>query len=1099
MQTAHSERPIIIQFRSTAHFLPAKRRNGYFSSITRYNMGKSPFHKLVFSLVLMTGFFCNMQAQTPHPGFEHLTMEQGLSAQIVIDMLFDSKGYLWAATENGLDRYDGYSFTTYRFDPRDPHSINQSLTFSLFEDGEGTIWVGTAEGGINKFDRNTEKFINFKPAQPPNRFETVLRAVSAMNEDRQGMIWVGSYSGELRRFNKKTGQFSASDFDLGYHKRPIDLRPFDRITCIYKDKQNDLWIGNKMGLHKLVITLGRNGQPDSIHFLHYLNHSGDPNSLMGNEVTGITQDRSGNLWVATDSALNRMDKNPDRFVHYIHDQADPNSIDGPGLGKIAGDLDGNLWICTLQGVDRFNKERTRFEHFRLNANDLNSVRAHEKIVIDKAGNIWLGGDGIDKFDPRQASIITYLYDVKSNHSPQNEASALFESRSGILWFSTSSGLAGLDKKAGKFRYYQHNPSIPSSLSSDLISSALENEDGKLWISSWDGTLDLLDPKTGRATHYIGNNGRYKNAKRLFFNVLMKDSRGVLWIGATSGAVFAIDDKTGKRRDFIHDPADPGGLSDYQTNCLCEDREGMIWIGHGSVATDRLDPGTGKIKHYQFHPDDSNSISSNIVQEIFKDRNGNLWFGTGGGGLCRYHDSTDSFTSYTERNGLVDNSINSIVEDNKGDLWLGTGKGICRFSPSTETFTSFDFLNSSKSNLKYSFYFKGRDGRLYFNGRDEGVKAFDPDKIETNRYIPPVVITQIKLFNVPLPGKNEAKEIELTHDQNFFSFEFAALNYTNPAKNQYAYKLEGVDKDWVHSGTRRTANYTAVAPGTYTFRVKGSNNEGLWNNEGTSVKIIVLPPWWKTWWAYSLYALAILTALYFFDRFRKKSLIEKERELNKETELEMQALRAQMNPHFIFNCLSSINRFVLKNETEAASNYLTKFSKLIRIVLNNSKKPLIPLEAELEMLQLYLDMEKLRFKDNFSYFIDMDGNIDPATILIPPLLFQPFVENAVWHGLMHKTEPGILNITLSTENNVLICAIVDNGVGRAFAEVSGSKSVQNQKSMGIQITRQRLALINGKNDSEHNVFDIEDLYDDEGNASGTKVLLRIRYKEMTEDN
>jgi len=1062
-------------------------------------MGKSPFHKLVFSLVLMTVFFCNMQAQTPHPGFEHLTMEQGLSAQIVIDMLFDSKGYLWAATENGLDRYDGYSFTTYRFDPRDPHSINQSLTFSLFEDGEGTIWVGTAEGGINKFDRNTEKFINFKPAQPPNRFETVLRAVSAMNEDRQGMIWVGSYSGELRRFNKKTGQFSASDFDLGYHKRPIDLRPFDRITCIYKDKQNDLWIGNKMGLHKLVITSGRNGQPDSIHFLHYLNRSGDPNSLMGNEVTGITQDRSGNLWVATDSALNRMDKNPDRFVHYIHDQADPNSIDGPGLGKIAGDLDGNLWICTLQGVDRFNKERTRFEHFRLNANDLNSVRAHEKIVIDKAGNIWLGGDGIDKFDPRQASIITYLYDVKSNHSPQNEASALFESRSGILWFSTSSGLAGLDKKTGKFRYYQHNPSIPSSLSSDLISSALENEDGKLWISSWDGTLDLLDPKTGRATHYIGNNGRYKNAKRLFFNVLMKDSRGVLWIGATSGAVFAIDDKTGKRRDFIHDPADPGGLSDYQANCLCEDREGMIWIGHGSVATDRLDPGTGKIKHYQFHPDDSNSISSNIVQEIFKDRNGNLWFGTGGGGLCRYHDSTDSFTSYTERNGLADNSINSIVEDNKGDLWLGTGKGICRFSPSTETFTSFDFLNSSKSNLKYSFYFKGRDGRLYFNGRDEGVKAFDPDKIETNRYIPPVVITQIKLFNVPLPGKNEAKEIELTHDQNFFSFEFAALNYTNPAKNQYAYKLEGVDKDWVHSGTRRTANYTAVAPGTYTFRVKGSNNEGLWNNEGTSVKIIVLPPWWKTWWAYSLYALAILTALYFFDRFRKKSLIEKERELNKETELEMQALRAQMNPHFIFNCLSSINRFVLKNETEAASNYLTKFSKLIRIVLNNSKKPLIPLEAELEMLQLYLDMEKLRFTDNFSYFIDMDGNIDPATILIPPLLFQPFVENAVWHGLMHKTEPGILNITLSTENNVLICAIVDNGVGRAFSEVSGSKSVQNQKSMGIQITRQRLALINGKNDSEHNVFDIEDLYDDEGNASGTKVLLRIRYKEMTEDN
>src|SRR6185312_980030 len=335
-----------------------------------------------------------------------------------------------------------------------------------------------------------------------------------------------------------------------------------------------------------------------------------------------------------------------------------------------------------------------------------------------------------------------------------------------------------------------------------------------------------------------------------------------------------------------------------------------------------------------------------------------------------------------------------------------------------------------------------------------------------------------------------------HDQNFFSFEFAALNYTNPAKNQYAYKLEGVDKDWVHSGTRRTANYTAVAPGTYTFRVKGSNNEGLWNNEGTSVKIIVLPPWWKTWWAYSLYALAILTALYFFDRFRKKSLIEKERELNKETELEMQALRAQMNPHFIFNCLSSINRFILKNETEAASNYLTKFSRLIRTVLTNSKRPFISLEDELDMLGLYLDMEKLRFKDSFDYRIIFVNTIDAGNVFVPPLLLQPFAENAIWHGLMHKEGQGNLTIEMSIDEKILTCIITDNGIGRNKAAQIKSKSAEKQKSMGLKITKERLAYLNRDNDEEA-FFKIEDVTDADGKLAGTKVILKMKYKDLTE--
>jgi ligand-binding sensor domain-containing protein len=1063
-------------------------------------MFKQIFTKLFFSIILILCTLCKVRSQLQQLGFEHLTMEQGMSGKFVWDILIDRKGYVWATSWNGLNRFDGYHFTNYKFDPKDPHSINQDLILSLFEDSEGFIWVGTAEGGISRFDPTRGQFNNYKPVQPAHRIEPVLRSVSAMNEDRQGIFWVSSHSGELRWFNKKTGQFSATDYDLGYRAKPGDLRGFDRITCIYKDAQKDLWIGNRSGIHKLVVTAGAPGKPDDIRFLHYLHKQDDPNSLAGNEVYSIFEDHEGEFWVLTDSALNRMDKKTGRFVHYFHVSSDERSFDGSSWkGSIVEDQDGYIWISTKYGVDRLDKQRKTFEHFRHMEDDPKTIAGTpNQMAVDKAGNIWMGCmDGIDKMDIHQTRITWFKHSPNNKYSlGSNYVGNIYEDKMGILWFATAAGLDVLDNKTGRFSHYVHDPHKAFSLSDNLTSAVVEDDKGKLWISSGNGTLDQMDPKTGRFIHYIGEKGRYKNVERLYYTMLYIDSRGLLWIGTTSNGIISFSYKTNEFKHYGHNPADPDGISDYQTDGLCEDKEGEIWIIHGSVATDRLNPGTGKIKHYQYHIHDSTGISSNVINSIFKDSKGNLWFGTLGGGLCRYHDSTDTFTTYTEKDGLLDNFINSIVEDKEGNLWLGTGKGICRFSTTTETFANFDFLNSSKSNKERRFYCRSKEGVLYFDEGDGSLGAFDPGKITPNLYIPPIVITQFELFNEPIPGKNEAKEIELTYDQNFFSFEFAALNYTDAQSNKYAYKLDGVDKDWVFSNTRRTANYTSISPGTYTFHVKGSNNEGLWNNEGATMKIIIRPPWWKTGWAYALYTLFFLTGLYLMGRIQRKKGIEKERRLGRVRDLEMQALRAQMNPHFIFNCLSSINHFVLKNETEAASDYLTKFSRLIRTVLNNSKRPMIPLEDELDMLQLYLEMEKLRFKDAFSFCIHLDKEVDAASVFIPPLLFQPFIENSIWHGLMHRSEPGKLDVSLKIEKDILICIIEDNGVGRSYAQAIESKSVEKQKSMGIEITRQRLALINGKEGVLGNDFVIEDLYDPTGHAAGTKVILKIRYMEMT---
>jgi ligand-binding sensor domain-containing protein len=1033
----------------------------------------------------------------PGQAFEHLTMEQGLPTNDVNGVLQDHEGYLWAATTDGLSRYDGYGFVTYKFDPRDPHSLNQNLCLSVFEDPDGDLWVGNIEGGINKFDRNTGQFINYRPPQPAGRFEPVLRSVSTMTMDKQGYYWVGSYSGELRRFDKKTGEFSAFDYDLGYHPQPGDLRGFDRITCIYRDKNQDIWIGNKSGLHQLIIGPGKPFDRSTIRFRNYTHDPADPNSLEGTEVAGIIEDHAGELWISTDSALNRFDRKTGHFFHFSRNPACSQCFWKSAAGNMVEDQQNYLWISTLSGLERLDPQRQRFDHFEHIHGDPNSLSAYNgyHVNVDRAGNIWVAGNGIDKLDPHQPAIIRYRHNEHNQNSLASDwvHNVCADRTAGTLWFATSAGLDALDKRTGHFRHYRHDPADPGSLSDEALSGDLQDDQGMIWVCSIGGTIDRLDPGSGVFTHYIGLHGQFANTDRHYYGGLYRDHNGTIWIAEYSSGVTALDYKQGRVQHYAHDPADPNGMSDYLANAACEDDSGFIWIAHGSVATDRLDPRTGQFRHYKYHPGDPGSISSNCVKSLLRDHQGNMWFGTLGGGLCLFHPAAGSFTTYTEKDGLLDNTVNSIVEDDEGNLWLGTGKGMCRFNPAKKQFTNFDYPNSPQSDRIVHFYGKDSDGVLYFNNGDEGVKAFDPAKLQPNRYIPPVVITGFRLFNRPQPFNVATHTIELAHDQNFFSFDFSALNYTDTRKNQYAYKLDGVDKDWVYAGTRRSADYTALAPGNYTFHVKASNNEGLWNDKGTVVQLIIRPPWWRTWWAWTIYTLLALAGIWLLDRQRRLRLIEKEQQRSLARELEMQALRAQMNPHFIFNCLTSINRFILKSDMLSASDYLTKFSRLIRMVLNHSKQSLISLEEELEMLRLYLELEKLRFKEAFVYRIDIGEALDTSAIFLPPMLFQPFVENAIWHGLMHKKEPGRLDIQLRVAANILSCSITDDGVGRSFAEYSTSKSAQKQKSMGMGITRQRLALING-NEAKENSLVIEDLYDQQGKPAGTKVVLRIRVRE-----
>ncbi|AHM62475.1 signal transduction histidine kinase [Flammeovirgaceae bacterium 311] len=1080
--------------------------------------------------------------------FEHLTTEHGLSHNFVMYIMQDRKGYLWFGTGNGLDKYDGYGFTNYRFDPYDSTTVPKNQVFMMWEDSLGKMWVGTSEG-TSIFDPDTEKFTRLeKSVSNPYAF----KYAQSINQDGAGNMWVGgSFEGDLRQVDSKTGKFSATNYArMLFAGTGTDGESSINLHVGYKDRKGVFWIGSPYGLHRLNLTPAGPGKPDEVSFTHYRHDPANPNSISHNTVTGILEDHNGILWIMTQAGiLNAFDRKTGKFTHYNPNPDQPLDIYGLLISGLAEDLEGNLWIGSFNGLYKLDKERKAFTSFFHDPTDPGSISSNAivSLLVDKAGILWVATmAGVDKLDPNKKPFRLYSNNASNPNSlSHNSIAALYEDQQGILWVGTTGGgLNELNKLTGDFRHYRHNPKDRNSLRSDVVSAILEDRKGNLWVGNGD-VLSRYNRKTKRFTHYPLTHTFLSNPAASPIFTIYEDRQGNIWLGTNNGIIH-FSPETGKTINYPYDPNNPRGISDYWALSILEDRYGNLWIGHGSQALDRFDPKTGKYTHYAYHNKEAGSISSNTVPCIYEDSSGELWFGTGEGGLCRFDHASETFTCFTEKQGLRGNTVFSILEDDAGNLWLGTNDGISSFSPDSEIFTNYDVGDGLQGKLYTAVFVeaaacKGKDGTLYFGG-NRGFNAFDPAAIRANPYVPPVVITQFRLFDQPLPGKSESEEIVLDHHQNFFSFEFAALNYTSTAKNQYAYQLEGVDKEWVQAGTRRSASYTDIGPGKYIFKVKGSNNDGVWNEKGALLSIIINPPWWRTWWAYGCYGLLFLGCFAVVDRVQRNRLIQQEREKTREreleqayeiekayhelqltqtqlvqkekaelenelqlerlkkeqelaayqsrmVELEMQALRAQMNPHFIFNCLNSINRFILKNESEAASDYLTKFSKLIRLILQNSQYTSVSLDKELEALRLYIEMEVLRFDNQFTYEILLDPYMEVEELELPPLVIQPYVENAIWHGLMHKSDKGHLLIELRVEQQLLFCQITDNGIGRQRAAMLKSKSASKNKSLGMQITSHRLELINSLNEKETTV-EVIDLVDPEGEACGTKVLLKI---------
>ncbi len=614
-------------------------------------------------------------------------------------------------------------------------------------------------------------------------------------------------------------------------------------------------------------------------------------------------------------------------------------------------------------------------------------------------------------------------------------------------------------------------------------------------------MNKYDPKTNKITRYLKGIPYENSLKSEFIYDVCEDNNGNLWI-ATGWGLSKLNLKENKFTNYVHSDVNKNSLCHNLVYSIYFDKAGYLWACTYD-GLNKIDIENEKFTVFRNDPDDINSLSDNSIFTIYEDDKGIYWIGTFNGGLNQYNPKTGEMRAYTEKDGLANNMVYAILEDGHNHLWLSTNNGLSRFDKKSHSFVNFDVNDGLQSHeFNFGAAFKTKKGELFFGGMN-GFNSFIPEEVIHNDYIPPIVISSFKILNeIQKREILDGDTINLDHDQNFFSFEFSALDFRNPFKNKYAYKLENYDKYWNYTNAdKRFAEYTKVVPGTYRLIIKGTNNDGLWNEKGISLTIIIRPAWWNTWIfriCFGLFALSIIWIIIFrkFRQVKLKNRMEKKMlSIEKHFfELEQKALQLQMNPHFIFNSLNSIQSFILNNNVDKAVMYLSKFSQLMRMILANSREQEISIQDELKSLTYYLELEKLRFDNKFDYIVSVDKEIDAEFVAIPPMIVQPYVENAILHGINHRKDKGKIAIIFALCGSNIVCTIEDNGVGREKATEIESASGLTHKPRGMIIIKERIELIN-KQSSEKILVTIHDLKNSDGSAAGTKVEILLPIKDI----
>lgn len=1000
------------------------------------------YSSMIMGAAMALSLSAMVHSQTTELRFQDLTIGEGLSSNTVRCIIQDSRGFMWFGTPNGLNKYDGYGFTVYRNDPSEPDLTSCSDILSIFEDRGGDIWVGTKSCGVYIYDREKDKVVRF-PLNKDSTGQFNTYNVRVILEDGERRVWVGTENG-LYSVRKETGEIA----HYQHHDADSTSLSHPTIYSILQDRKNRLWVGTTHGLNLFDRRTGR--------FRRYLY---DP-TKDADTVLNIYEDETGNLWMGTFSGgVIRFNPEDGAYKRYVYNKREKNTISSNNVFSLTGDGQGHLYFGTENGgLNVLDLETEKFSHYTFKLEEAGGITSNSIYSLYYSSDeiLWVGtfNGGINYASKQNQG---FRHDKAAKDGLNNPyILSLTENKDGNLWIGTDGGgLNYYDRKAGKYTAYLHDENDAHSLGANEVATVFEDQQRRIWIGLYRAGLDLFDPARGRFAHFRHVPGNDKSLQNNNVNAILEDSRGHFYVGTETG----LDrfDRSTKTFERI-----PYRIISTGVLAVIEDKRGNLWIGtYGGLSF--IDVKADTVRNY-LYVDESMEVVRTVTA-LYEDSREQLWIGTGEG-LYLLDRKSQKFMRCPLDDKSLNNEIAGIVEDRHGNLWLSNYQNLIKLEgavhlPEHPVAVNFGIYGGIRK------LYQSREGEILFGG-NYGLNAFFPRDIMKNHHIPPVVFTNFMVFGkeveIDSSGSplrqhiSETKEMTLSHGQSVITFEFAALNYIFPEKNQYAYFLEGFDKEWNYLGNQRTATYTNLDPREYVFRVKGSNNDGVWNEEGASVRIKIIPPWWKASWAFLLYILFLGLLFYSIWRFQLNRARMKH-------ELAMEHLHAEK--------LEEVNRMKSRFFTNITHEFRTPLTLIIgqtrqmlsdvaagparsqfHLILRNSQKlyrlinqlldlskleaGYMPLRArKLNIVALLRDMvmlfvplaERKKISLQFSLRGDSNNQMDCIEAYIDQDKLEKIVSNLLSNAIKFTPEGGKVTIYVMKESDGHVeITVKDNGPG-----------------------------------------------------------------------